>query len=75
MIDLQKISVFYYVLLEFDYATGERRASNELAEKAFLPEKYQIYMKGLWHLDRREFEVHCSCFLNTNPGLTCIECA
>ncbi|KAE8445586.1 hypothetical protein EG329_013219 [Mollisiaceae sp. DMI_Dod_QoI] len=55
--DTQKISVLYYLLLEFDYPTGQRVHSTELEQRAFLPAKYQIYMKGLWHLDRREFEL------------------
>ena len=55
--DHHKISVLYYILLEFDFATGRREYSTTLAENAFLPQKYQVYMKGLWHLDRQEFEV------------------
>jgi len=55
--DHHKISVLYYILLEFDFATGRREYSTTLEENAFLPQKYQIYMKGLWHLDRKEFEV------------------
>ncbi|KUJ14641.1 uncharacterized protein LY89DRAFT_783738 [Mollisia scopiformis] len=55
--DTQKISVLYYILLEFDYPTGQRNFSAALEQNAFLPAKYQIYMKGLWHLDRKEFEL------------------
>lgn len=55
--DHHKISVLYYILLEFDASTKKREHSCAFAREAFLPEKYQIYMKGLWHLDRLEFEV------------------
>ncbi|KAF8857095.1 hypothetical protein BDZ45DRAFT_675034 [Acephala macrosclerotiorum] len=55
--DTQKISVLYYLLLEFDHPTGARDYSTALEQRAFLPAKYQIYMKGLWHLDRKEFEL------------------
>lgn len=55
--DTPKISVLYYLLLELDYPTGKREYSTALEQNAFLPAKYQIYMKGLWHLDRKEFEV------------------
>ena len=55
--DHHKISVLYYILLELDFATGRRDYSTSFAESSFLHQKYQIYMKGLWHLDRQEFEV------------------
>ena len=55
--DHHKISVLYYVLLDFDAPTGRRIHSGTFEESSFLPQKYQIYMKGLWHLDRLELEV------------------
>ncbi|KAG0647174.1 elys transcription factor [Hyphodiscus hymeniophilus] len=55
--DHHKISVLYYILLDFDAPTGRRVHSGAFEENSFLPQKYQIYMKGLWHLDRREFEI------------------
>jgi hypothetical protein len=55
--DHHKISVLYYILLDFDYPTGRRDLSTAFEQKSFLPQKYQIYMKGLWHMDRMEFEV------------------
>jgi hypothetical protein len=55
--DHHKISVLYYILLHFDAPTGKREHSTALARSAFLPETYQITMKGLWHLDQREFDV------------------
>lgn len=55
--DHHKISVLYYILLDFDAPTGRRVHSTAFEESSFLPQNYQIYMKGLWHLDRTEFEV------------------
>lgn len=55
--DHHKISVLYYILLDFDAPTGRRLHSTAFEENSFLPQKYQIYMKGLWHLDRLELEV------------------
>ena len=55
--DHHKISVLYYVLLDFDLPTGRRVYSGSFEKSSFLPAKYQIYMKGLWHLDRLDFEV------------------
>jgi hypothetical protein len=52
-----KISVMYYILLDFDAPTGRRNYSTAFERFSFLPPKYSIYMKGLWHLDRLEFEV------------------
>ena len=59
--DHHKLSVFYYVLLDFDYPTGRRDLSTTFEKSSFLPQKYQIYMKGLWHMDHQEYEVcrHC----------------
>jgi len=55
--DHHKISVLYYILLDTDTSTGKRYHSASFEESSFLPAKYQIYMKGLWHMDRLEFEV------------------
>lgn len=55
-----KISVLYYILLNIDFPTRRRVFSSEFEQKAFLPPKYSIYMKGLWHLDRKEFNVRLS---------------
>lgn len=55
--DIHKISVLYYLLLNIDFPTGGRDHSTTFEKNCFLPGKYQIYMKGLWHLDRQEFEV------------------
>jgi len=55
--DHHKLSVLYYILLDFDAPTRRREYSTALEKSSFLPQKYQIYIKGLWHLDRLEFEV------------------
>jgi hypothetical protein len=52
-----KISVIYYVLLNIDLPIRRRVYSSEFERNSFLPPKYSIYMKGLWHLDRQEFNV------------------
>jgi len=55
--DHHKISILHYLLLDFDAPTGRREYSTRFEKAAYLPEKYAIYMKGLWHMDRLEFEV------------------
>lgn len=52
-----KLSLFYYVLLDFDLANGARSASERFAMKAGMPSNYKLVMNGLWHMDREEFEV------------------
>ncbi|POS83828.1 hypothetical protein EPUL_002757 [Erysiphe pulchra] len=55
--DHYKLSVFYYVLLEFDQVTKTCESSKALVQKSFLPKKYQTLVKGLWHMDHQEFEI------------------
>ncbi|KAL3426148.1 hypothetical protein PVAG01_02939 [Phlyctema vagabunda] len=55
--DHHKISVLYYILLDIDAPTGRRNYSTAFESASFLPAKYQIYMRGLWYMDRFEFEV------------------
>ncbi|CAL3971831.1 unnamed protein product [Diplocarpon coronariae] len=55
--DHHKLSVLYYLLLIFDSSTSQRAYSTALEQKSFLPPSYVLYMKGLWHLDRQEFEL------------------
>lgn len=53
-----KLSVLYYLLLDYDDVRGARSTLAEsLAEDSALPRKYQILMRGLWHMDRKEFKV------------------
>ncbi|KAL2143486.1 hypothetical protein VTI28DRAFT_10407 [Corynascus sepedonium] len=52
-----KLSVFYYLLLDYDELRGARSDLAEaLAEEAGLPRNYQLLMRGLWHMDRGEFK-------------------
>ncbi|KAM7204258.1 protein ELYS [Naviculisporaceae sp. PSN 640] len=52
-----KLSVLYYLLLDFDYTRGgHSHLAQALADEASLPQKYQILMRGLWHMDHKEFK-------------------
>ncbi|OIW26607.1 hypothetical protein CONLIGDRAFT_481821 [Coniochaeta ligniaria NRRL 30616] len=52
-----KLSVFYYLLLDHDLVRGMKsQLAEEFAESSGLPGKYQILMRGLWHMDRKEFK-------------------
>jgi hypothetical protein len=52
-----KLSVFYYFLLDYDELRGARsNLAEALAEESGLPQNYQILMRGLWHMDRKEFK-------------------
>jgi hypothetical protein len=58
--DHQKLSVFYYMLLDFNEHLGLKTRINfaeVFASRFGLPKKYEIFMRGLWHLDRQEFSV------------------
>ena len=53
-----KYSLFYYILLDFDQEPTQRAlASDEFAAKFGMPVNYQLFMKGLWYLDRKELSV------------------
>lgn len=54
-----KLSVFYYILLDFDdlQTPGRTNYAENFAFNFAVPEKYRIFMKGLWLMDRREFSV------------------
>lgn len=66
-----KYSVLYYVLLD----TGsDDQVADKFAERVVLPKKNQIFMQGLWHMDRREFEV-CTAMLLLRAALTYSACA
>ncbi|KAK3347457.1 nuclear pore complex assembly-domain-containing protein [Neurospora tetraspora] len=52
-----KISVLYYLLLDHDdIHPGRSQWADGFAEETGLPKKYQILMRGLWHMDRKEFK-------------------
>lgn len=58
-----KLSLFYYVLLDFDSANGPPYASQEFITASGIPENYQLFMQGLWYMDHLEFPVrrHLAC--------------
>jgi hypothetical protein len=51
------VSLLYYILLDCDEKARNNAYSNAFEELSFMPKKYQIFMKGLWHMDRAQFEV------------------
>jgi len=53
-----RLSIFYYLLLDLDH--GKTKLSEDFLTTSGMPEKYQIFMKGLWYLDRHQFKVGSS---------------
>ncbi|KAF3763889.1 hypothetical protein M406DRAFT_75120 [Cryphonectria parasitica EP155] len=53
----QKLSVFYYLLLDLDSSQSRASHAENFAYQFGVPEKYKLFMKGLWLLDRGEFQV------------------
>ncbi|KAI0448176.1 nuclear pore complex assembly-domain-containing protein [Xylaria telfairii] len=53
-----KLSILYYLLLDIDgrSSDGEGKAES-FASLAGIPNRYQIFMKGLWYMDTRNFEL------------------
>lgn len=53
-----KLSVLYYLLLDFDLVRGHTSTvADDFVSKSGLPRKYHLMMRGLWHMDRKEFKV------------------
>ena len=52
-----KLSLFYYMLLDFEAPSGQQAASEIFATESGMPSNYQIFMSGLWYLDRQDFSV------------------
>ncbi|KAJ4155516.1 hypothetical protein LMH87_000756 [Akanthomyces muscarius] len=50
-----KLSLFYYVLLDFDGSNGPSYISQEFVAASGLPANYQLFMQGLWYMDHLEF--------------------
>ncbi|KAL7924825.1 nuclear pore complex assembly domain-containing protein [Trichoderma austrokoningii] len=46
-----KLSLLYYVLLDFDIVDGQASLSETFASASGMPQKYEIFMKGLWYMD------------------------
>lgn len=55
----QKQSLIYYILKD---CRAPSDAAAQFARKCHLPEKYRLFIEGLWHLDRLEFKVRFSAF-------------
>ncbi|KAI4244916.1 MAG: hypothetical protein L6R40_002822 [Gallowayella cf. fulva] len=51
--DHHKQSVLYYLLKDIP---DKDKAASTFAQRVFLPEKYRIFIDGIWLLDRGEFE-------------------
>ncbi|OJD13639.1 hypothetical protein AJ78_05920 [Emergomyces pasteurianus Ep9510] len=49
-----KQALLYYILRDFRN-TSSGDASLQFARRCYLPEKYRLFIEGLWHLDRLEF--------------------
>ena len=52
--DHHKLSLLYYLLLDWDIANPRAALSESFAFSASVPSQYQTFMKGLWCLDRRD---------------------
>ncbi|KAH9905606.1 nuclear pore complex assembly-domain-containing protein [Xylariomycetidae sp. FL2044] len=65
-----KLSIFYYLLLDIDSRTGSHGTgkADKFAMRAGVPDKYQIFMKGLWYMDSLNFDVALEYL--THPSLT-----
>ena len=64
-----KLSVFYYLLLDYDFVRGGRsQLAEEFAVNSGVPIKYQLLMHGLWHMDRKEFKVCRHPYRNSDLG-------
>jgi hypothetical protein len=56
-VDYIKLGALYYLFLDCDAYTRGRKYSDTFEEISLLSKGHQICMKGLWHMDRLEFEV------------------
>lgn len=66
-----KLSLLYYVLLDFDIVDGQASLSETFASASGMPQKYEIFMKGLWYMDCLAFSVGDMCFTESSfPLLT-----
>ncbi|KAI0887052.1 nuclear pore complex assembly-domain-containing protein [Annulohypoxylon maeteangense] len=51
-----KLSVVYYIILDIDEQNGSSQAE-AYSQRASIPKKYKIFMKGLWHMDALQFDL------------------
>lgn len=52
-----KLSLFYYVLLDYDLSNEVPSASESFAAASGIPKNYQLFMNGLWYMDQEDFSV------------------
>ncbi|KAI0509520.1 nuclear pore complex assembly-domain-containing protein [Xylaria bambusicola] len=52
-----KLSIVYYILLDIGGRCGGADRAERFAKYASIPDRYQIFMKGLWLMDTRNFEL------------------
>ncbi|PSR88616.1 nuclear pore complex assembly-domain-containing protein [Coniella lustricola] len=52
-----KLSILFYLLTDFDSFQGREGYADHFAANFGLPDKYKLFMKGLWLLDRSQLEV------------------
>lgn len=52
-----KFSLFYYLLLDYDDLGNNIYVSENFADLSGTPANYQLFMKGLWYMDRQEYSV------------------
>lgn len=64
--DHYKQSLIYYLLQDCESNDYHRAA--QFARVSFLPDKYRIFVDGLWNLDRFEFEVRST--FESEPSLS-----
>lgn len=68
--DHHKQSLLYYILLD---CQDEVAAAEEFVDQCHLPEKYITFMKGLWLMDRMQFEVRLLLYNQTRDVNNLIE--
>lgn len=52
-----KLTIFYYMLLDYDDMYNDVHVSENFASVSGMPANYQLFMKGLWYLDRQHYSV------------------
>ncbi|KAG6296626.1 hypothetical protein E4U46_001917 [Claviceps purpurea] len=50
-----KLTIFYYMLLDYDDMNNDAHVSENFASVSGMPANYQLFMKGLWYLDRQHY--------------------
>ncbi|KAG5973975.1 hypothetical protein E4U55_000151 [Claviceps digitariae] len=50
-----KLSLFYYILLDFDDLNNDIHPSDDFASLSGMPANYELFMKGLWYMDRQQY--------------------